>query len=283
MIKTYYLLTKPGIIMGNLITTGSAFILASRGRFDPWLFAATAAGLFFVIASACVFNNYIDKEADAKMSRTKERALPRGLVSTQRALVFAVSLGVIGVLILSLYTNLLASLVAAIGFIIYVGLYSFWKYRTAYATLVGSVAGAIPPVVGYCAAGNCFDMGAAILFMILVLWQMPHFFSIAIYRRDDYAAAAIPVLPLVKGLHATKIQMLLYIIAYIAATAMLIAFGYVGYAYLTVSMLLGGSWLWLCVQGFKSGNDRIWARKMFRLSLVIIMALSFMICIDGAP
>lgn len=283
MMKTYYLLTKPGIIMGNLITMGSAFILASKGRFDPWLFLATAAGLFFVIASACVFNNCIDKEADAKMARTKERALAKGLVSTREAILFAVSLGLIGIFILSLYVNLLASLVAAIGFMIYVALYSFWKYRTAYATLVGSVSGAIPPVVGYCAAGNSFDMGAAILFMILVLWQMPHFFSIAIYRRDEYAAAAIPVLPLVKGIHATKVQMLLYIIAYLAATAMLIIFGYVGYAYLGVSMLLGGSWLWLCIQGFKSANDRLWARKMFRLSLVIIMALSFMICIDGAP
>jgi len=281
MIKTYYLLTKPGIIMGNLITTGSAFVLASRGHFDLQLFLATVVGLFFVIASACVFNNYIDRDADGKMARTKNRALVTGLISTRNALLFAVTLGLIGILVLSFYTNLLAAFVASIGFIVYVALYSLWKYRTTYATLVGSISGAIPPVVGYCAASNCFDIGAAILFMILVLWQMPHFFSIAVYRRDEYAAASIPVLPIVKGIYATKIQMLLYIIAFMGATLMLIAFGYTGYAYLIVAIVLSCSWLWLCIKGFTSTNDRLWARKMFRLSLVIITVLSIMICIDG--
>ncbi|HSX10302.1 MAG TPA: heme o synthase [Chlamydiales bacterium] len=281
MLKTYYLLTKPGIIMGNLITTGSAFILASRGHFDVWLFLATAVGLFFVIASACVFNNYIDREADGMMARTKNRALVQGHISLRSALLFAISLGLIGILILSLYTNLLAAFVAAIGFIVYVALYSFWKYHTYYATLVGSISGAIPPVVGYCAASHCFDLGAAILFIILVLWQMPHFFSIAVYRQDEYAAASIPTLPAVRGVYATKVQMLLYIIAFTGSTALLIAFGYAGYAYFVVATALGCSWLWLCIKGFKSTNDRLWARKMFRLSLLIITILSFMICVDG--
>lgn len=283
MLKTYYLLTKPGIIMGNLITTSSAFILASRGHFDLFLFLATAAGLFFVIASACVFNNYIDREADKKMARTKNRALAKGLIATQSALLFASSLGLVGILILSLYTNFLAAFVAALGFIVYVVLYSFWKYHTSYATLVGSISGAIPPVIGYCAASNRFDLGAAILFIILILWQMPHFFSIAIYRQNEYAAAAIPVLPIVKGLHATKIQMLFYIIAFTAATPLLLVFGYTGYAYLATSLILSVSWLWLCIKGFKSTNDPLWARQMFRLSLLIIMVLSFMICFDSVP
>lgn len=281
MIKTYYLLTKPGIIMGNLITTVAAFILASRGDIDFWLFLATGAGLFFVIGSACVFNNYIDRDADKKMARTKNRALVKGEISTRSALIFAVVMGLVGLAILSLYTNFLAAFVASIGFVVYVALYSLWKYHSYYATLVGSISGAIPPVVGYCAASDCFDLGAAILFIILVLWQMPHFFSIAVFRSEEYAAASIPVLPLVKGMHATKIQMLLYIIGFILSTVLLIAFGYTGYAYLTVSLALGISWLWLCLQGFKSKNDRIWAHKMFRLSLLIITILCFMISIDG--
>lgn len=281
MIKTYYLLTKPGIIAGNLLTMGSAFVLASRGCFDPWLFLATVTGLFCVIASACVCNNYVDRHADGKMARTKNRALVRGLVSTRGALFFAVSLGLLGFSILAFYTGLLATMVALCGFVIYVVLYSCWKYQTSYATLVGSIAGATPPIVGYCAVSHCFDMGAAILFMILVLWQMPHFFSIAVYRREEYAAAAIPVLPLVKGLYATKMQMLLYIIAFMVATAMLLAFGYAGYTYLIVAIGLSCAWLWLCIKGFKTDNDRRWARKMFQLSLMIIVLLSFMICIDG--
>ena len=280
MIKTYYLLTKPGIIMGNAITTAAAFVLASKGSIDYPLFLETVAGLFFVIASACVFNNYIDREADRKMARTKQRALAKGTVSIQNALVFAALLGGIGIWILAAFTNFLAVSVAATGFFIYVVLYSFWKYHTHLATLVGSIAGAIPPVVGYCAASQRFDAGAAILFMILVLWQMPHFFSIAVFRLDEYAAASIPVLPSIKGMRATKIQMVLYIVAFILAAVQLLVFGYVGYAYLTAALLLGFSWLWLSLKGFRAENDRFWARKMFRLSLVVITVLCFVASID---
>ena len=173
MIKTYYLLTKPGILFGNLITTAGAFILASRGHIDFLLFLATAAGLFFVIASACVFNNYIDREADSKMARTKNRALVTGLITTKKAIWFAIVLGVIGVIILARYTNTAALITALVGYFVYVVLYSLWKYRSTYATLVGSISGAIPPVVGYCAASKTIDTGAILLFAILVLWQMP--------------------------------------------------------------------------------------------------------------
>jgi protoheme IX farnesyltransferase len=281
MIKTYYLLTKPGIIMGNLITTASAFVLASRGQIDYRLFLATVLGLFFVIASACVFNNYIDRDADKKMARTKNRALAKGLISVQKALLFAVFLGLIGILILGLYTNLLAALIASLGFFVYVALYSFWKYRTTFATLVGSISGAIPPVVGYCAASNSFDLGALLLFMILVLWQMPHFFSIAMYRFDEYAAASIPVLPATKGMYLTKVYMLLYIVAFTLAVLLLTLFGYTGYAYLTVAALVALGWGGFCIKGFKAANDRVWARQMFRLSLIVIVAFSIMISLDG--
>jgi len=280
MIKTYYLLTKPGIIIGNLITTAGAFILASKGQIDYRVFFSTVAGLFFVIASACVFNNYIDRDADRKMARTKNRALAKGLISLRNALLFAVSLGIAGILILALFTNFVAVFVAGVGFFVYVALYSFWKYRTAYATLVGSISGAIPPVIGYCAASYRLDLGALLLFMILVLWQMPHFFSIAIYRSDEYAAASIPVWPVEKGINRTKVQMLLYIIAFMIAAFLLTAFGYTGYVYLAAAAIFGSSWLVLCIKGFKSVNDRLWARQMFRLSLVVVMAISILFAVD---
>lgn len=281
MIKTYYLLTKPGIILGNLITTTGAFVLASQGHFDTWLFLATAAGLFCVIASACVFNNYIDREADRKMDRTKNRPLANGSISVAGALVFAVCLGLAGIAILTFFTNIIAVLVACIGFLVYVALYSFWKYKTAYSTLVGSVSGAIPPVIGYTAASGRLDGGAFLLFAILVLWQMPHFFSIALFRLDDYASASIPVWPREKGIAATKLQMLLYIVAFLLASVLLTAFGYTGNLYLAATFLFGGAWLWLCAKGFKTDNDPLWAKQMFRLSLVVITALSILIGVDG--
>jgi protoheme IX farnesyltransferase len=275
--KSYCLLTKPGIMIGNVITTAGGFALASRGRIDVWLFLATLLGICLVIASGCVFNNYIDRDADQKMERTKNRALAKGVISTHSAIVFAIVLGVLGTLCLAFFTNLLATAIALVGFLVYVVLYSFSKYYSIHGTLVGSVAGAIPPVVGYTAVSNRLDLGAFILFAIIVVWQMPHFYAIAIYRLKEYTAAAIPVVPIKKGMKATKIQMLLYIIAFIAVSLMLVVFGYVGALYLLTALVLGLAWLGLCIQGFYAKNDRLWARKMFIFSLVVIMGISIAI------
>lgn len=269
----YYLITKPGIIFGNLVTVAAGFVLASQGPFNVWLFLATLLGLAFIIASACVFNNYIDRHIDQKMARTKNRPLVKGLISGKNAIIFAIFLGLIGLLTLLYYTNLTTTIIAMSGFSIYVLLYSFVKSKTTYATLIGSVAGAVPPVVGYCAVTNSIDAGAVILFTILVLWQMPHFFSIALYRVKEYANASIPVLPVKKGNQVTKKHMVLYILGFIGATVLLTLYGYTGYTYLVISALLGVAWLLLCLKGFKAKNDILWGRNMFRFSLVVIMAL----------
>ncbi len=279
MIKTYYLLTKPGIIMGNAITAVAGFMLASKGNVDLLLLLTTLIGLSLVIASACVFNNYIDSELDKKMVRTKQRALVTGVISGQTACLFASLLGVVGVIVLSVFTNFLAVAVACSAFFIYVVLYGFWKRRKTFATLVGSIAGAFPPVVGYVAVSNRIDLGAILLFSILVLWQMPHFFAIAIYRFNDYKAASVAVLPVVKGMYVTKVQMFFYIVAFIVATSMLTFFGYAGYSYLITMLLLGSVWLYMSFQGFKATNDAQWARQMFLFSLVVIMAFSFTVSI----
>ncbi len=167
------------------------------------------------------------------------------------------------------------------GFFFYVVMYSFWKYRSTYGTLVGSIAGALPPVIGYCAVSNQFDMGAFLLFAIMVLWQMPHFYAIAMFRLKDYAAASIPVLPVKKGMHVTKVHMLFYTIAFIPVSLSLILFGYTGYMYLAVISFVGLAWLYLCIKGFKVDNDVRWARSMFRFSLVVIMLFSLMLGINS--
>ena len=282
MIKTYFQLTKPGIIFGNVITAAAGFFLASKGDVNWWLFLAAIAGLSFVIASACVSNNYIDREIDEKMARTKKRALVKKSILARNAIIFGVVLGLTGFLVLIVYTNLLTAFIAFIGFFFYVVMYSIWKRRSEYGTIVGSVSGAVPPVVGYCAVTNRFDVGALLLFVILVLWQMPHFYAIAIYRLDDYAAAGLPVLPVKEGIFTAKIYMLFYIVAFIAAALLLSAFGYTGYAYLVAISLLGFMWLGMCIKGFKTGNAKRWARGMFVFSLVIIMLLSLMLSVEGA-
>jgi heme o synthase len=280
MIKTHYMLTKSGIIMGNVITTAGGFALASRGVIDYWLFVATMVGLSFIIASAGVFNNYMDRELDAKMERTKHRALVQGLISTRHAITFAIVLGVIGVGVLFFYTNLLALGVALAGFFIYVVLYGILKCRTIYGTIIGSLAGAVPPVVGYTAAGGSLDTAALLLFAMMVLWQMPHFFAIAIYRFSDYSAAGVPVLPVKKGMLTAKVHMLLYTIAFAVVALLFTPFGYTGLAYLIVALICDFSWIFLCIKGFKAEDDKIWARQMFVISLVIITALSVMLALD---
>ena len=275
--KSYYLLTKPGIIMGNVITASGAFLLASRGTIDLRLFLAMFCGLSLIIASACVFNNFIDREIDAKMARTRNRALVQGLIPPKKAILFGIFLGLSGSLILGLLVNILSLGFALFGFFVYVILYSFSKTRTIHGTLVGSMAGAVPPVVGYCAVSNRFDLCALILFTMMTLWQMPHFFAIAIYRFKDYAAASIPVLPIKKGMYNTKVQMMLYILAFTGVTSMLSIFNYTGMEYLTVATILGSIWLGLCIKGFNCDSDTRWARKMFLFSIVIVMTLSLMI------
>lgn len=276
----YYLLTKPGIIMGNLVTVAAGFILGSKGGFDIRLFVATLLGLTFIMASACVFNNYIDRTIDIKMERTKKRALVLGLISGPNALLYAGLLGVVGGVILFAFTNLLTLAVAAIGFFVYVILYSFWKCRTVYGTAIGSIAGAVPPVVGYCAASNQFDAAAAILFAMMVFWQMPHFFAIALYHFEDYKKAGIPVLPVSRGILKTKVHMILYILAFIPIAMLLTLFDYTGTLFLAVTACCGLAWLALGMKGFSKVNDQRWGQQMFRLSLVMIAAICLTISID---
>jgi len=266
------LLTKPGIIMGNGITALGGVALALNGPFPLYRFLAMLLGLSFVIASACVFNNCIDKESDRKMARTKNRPLVLGIISLRNALIFAASLGAFGGLILYSWVNPLSSWLAISGFVIYVILYSFSKYHSVYCTLIGSVAGAIPPVVGYCAISGRFDFTAGVLFTMLALWQMPHFYAIAIFRMEEYTKAGIPVLPKTKGIKRTKIEMLIFLLSFIAVALFLA--NVAGMFYLFVTAALNIYWLSICLQGFWAKNEIIWARQMFRTSLLVIMGMS---------
>ncbi|MDO8603940.1 MAG: heme o synthase [bacterium] len=281
MLKNYYQLTKPGIIYGNAITVVAGFLIASRGSVDWWLLLVTLLGISLIMASGCVFNNYIDRDIDALMERTKNRALVKGAVSLRGALFYGVFLGSLGTVLLFLYTNTLIVLVALGGLVAYVGLYSLrFKRTSTHGTIVGSISGAVPPVVGYLAVSNSVDLGVVILFFILALWQMPHSFAIAIYRLEDYAKANIPVLPVKKGIFITKIQMVIYITLFILATLALPVFGYVGNAYFFTMSLFGIVWLTLAGKGFSTTNDKLWARRMFIFSIVILTIFSIMIAFD---
>ncbi|HZM63845.1 MAG TPA: heme o synthase [Candidatus Saccharimonadales bacterium] len=274
MVKAYYQLTKPGIIYGNLLTAVGGFLLASQGRIDFVLFVAVLAGTAFVIGSACAINNYIDRDIDAKMARTKKRALVHGDISGRSALVFAAILGALGFGTLALMTNHITLLVGVIGFVDYLVFYSISKRRSTLGTIIGSIAGATPVVAGYTAVGGSLDIGALLLFLILACWQMPHFYAIAIFRQTDYKAAGLPVLPVVKGVAQAKRHIVGYILLFLTAIGLLWSFGYAGTVYVVVMMLFGFGWLLLGMHGFTARDNTLWARQMFKFSLVVILAFS---------
>ncbi|MBN3162425.1 heme o synthase [Pectobacterium brasiliense] len=283
MIKQYLQVTKPGIIFGNLISVIGGFLLAAQGRIDYPLFFATLMGVSLVVASGCVFNNVIDRDIDKKMERTKNRVLVKGLISLKVTLVYASLLGIAGFALLYIAANPLAMWLAVMGFVVYVGVYSLYmKRHSVYGTLIGSLSGAAPPVIGYCAVSNQFDAGALILLLIFSLWQMPHSYAIAIFRFKDYQAANIPVLPVVKGISVAKHHITLYIVAFAVATLMLSLGGYAGYKYLIVAAAVSVWWLGMALSGYKNAiDDRVWARKLFVFSIVAITSLSVMMSVDS--
>jgi protoheme IX farnesyltransferase len=281
MLKSYYSLTKPGIIYGNAITTAAGFFLASRGVFNYWLLVQTIIGLSLVIACAGIVNNIIDRKIDVKMERTKNRPLVKKEISVKKALFLGVICGLIGFGLLIYYTNTLTVAVALAGTLIYLIAYSFGKRKTTLGVVIGSFSGAVPPVVGYCAVTNRFDTGALLLFLILFIWQIPHFYSISIYRQDEYTAAGIPTLPAKKGITTTKVYILIYVAAFVTACVLLFVFDYAGRIYLTVALFAGLEWLLVGIKGFFATDDKKWARKMFRVSLIVMAAIFITMSIEA--
>ncbi len=281
--KKFISITKPGIIFGNLITVAGGFGLASQGSYNLILLLSTLVGISLIIASGCVFNNIIDRDIDSLMERTKERVMVKGHLGPKVALVYGVLLGFLGAWMLYHWANILTVYVALIGLFFYVVVYSLWfKRNSIYGTLIGSISGSIPPVVGYCAVSNKFDLGALILFVLLSVWQMPHSYAIAIFRFNDYSAAGIPVLPVKKGIQIAKRNMLLYVVVFMLVSSLLTICGYTGQYYLIVSLAVGFWWIRLAVSGFsKLANDISWARKMFGFSIIAITLLSVMMALNS--
>ncbi len=281
-IRGYVQVTKPGIIMGNLISVAGGFLLAAKGNVDWTLMLLTMVGLSMVVASGCAINNCIDRDIDAKMQRTRHRVTVTGAISPRSVLIFGVLLGVIGFAILGLFTNIVALLFAVIGYVVYVAVYSLYMKRSSvYGTLVGSFSGAVPPVVGYCAVTGQFDIAAIILLLMFSLWQMPHSYAIAIFRFNDYSAAKIPVLPVAEGIAKAQLHIVLYIAVFALVSALLPLAGYTGITFMAVTCATSLWWLAMALKGYRHGiNLQRWARQIFGFSIITITALSVTMALD---
>jgi len=279
--KKYIAVTKPGIIRANVMTAGAGFLLASGRSIDLWQLLATCVGVALVIGCACVCNNYIDRNIDKKMARTKNRALVQGAISPPHAFVYAAALGGLGFAVLAVGTNILTVSLGVLAFGMYVGVYAVAKRASPLGTLVGSIPGALSITAGYTAANGRFDTGALLVFLVLASWQMPHFYAIAMYRFQDYKAAGLPVLPVAKGNHRAKVSILGYIVLFVVATSLLTTLGYTGYVYLVAMTVVGLWWLYKAIKGFGVEDDVKWARGLFGVSLVVLTAFSLLISLDA--
>ncbi len=281
MFKDYVSLTKPGIIFGNLIAAASGFFLAAKGNIDWFLFLIVMIGTASIVAAGCIVNNCVDRDIDLKMSRTKDRAIAQGRIGVGSALILALVLGAIGFALLHIYTTTSAVLFGVIGILVYVGLYTLkYKRNSVYGTLVGSLSGACPPVMGYVAISNGFDTGAAILLLTFCFWQIPHSYAIAICRFDDYKSANIPVLPVKYGVQMARYHMYVYIVAFAISALLLVEQGFVGYIYALVISLMSIYWIYLVKVGYKVENEQVWGRKLFVFSILIITVFSVLISVD---
>jgi heme o synthase len=263
-----------------LITAAAGFLLASPHKIYIGLLIETLAGMSLVMASACVFNNYIDRDIDKKMARTQKRALPAGRISPGAAFSYAAVLCAAGLSILAVFTNWLVFGLGVMTLIFYVVFYGIGKRRSRHGTLIGAIPGAAPPAAGYLAVTNHIDSAAVILFLTLVLWQMPHFYAIAMYRYKDYQAAGLPVLPIVKGMRAARAQIIAYIAAFTLSAGLLSVFGYTGYVYLVVVLALGVYWLTKGLRTYKISDEK-WGRQMFLTSLIVTLGLSIITAIGA--
>lgn len=288
-IKAYYRLTKPGIIYGNSLTVVAGFIFASGWPVDWALFIATVFGVAFVIAAGCVFNNYIDRDIDSKMARTKKRALVSGEISPRSAIIFADILALLGFTILGAYVNTLTLMLGVLAMLFYVVIYGYAKRKSWHGTLVGTVPGALPLVAGYTAVTNELNEVTLVLFLIMAIWQMPHFYAIAVYRKQEYASAGIPVISIVKGIPYTKKAIVAYIALLIVFLGVLLGYTIFSAPVLDIWLLaayvallaVNIRWLTLAMLGFHAKDDAQWARGVFGFSLTVLLVFCFLLAALG--
>jgi protoheme IX farnesyltransferase len=273
-LRALYSALKPERTYANVMTTGAGFLFACRWHIDWPLLIHALLGTTLIVMSACAANNCTDRDLDTRMPRTRERPTVTGVLSVRYLAFTAVVLGLVGFAILAVHVNWLTVVVGAIGYVDYVVLYAWSKRTTVYSTLIGTISGAMPLTAGYTAATGRFDMTALLLALIMVFWQLPHFYAIGIYRLADYKAGGLPIWPVVKGVRSTQYWILVYTALYLAAVVALSVFADAGVVFSVVLGVLALYWLWRGVAGFRTLHPAKWARGMFGFSLVTLLVLS---------
>src|SRR3954470_4409062 len=278
--RSYYELTKPRVVMLIVFTSIVGTLLAVPGM-PPWdalVFGNLGVGL--AAASAAVVNHVLDERIDAQMSRTKRRPLPTGKLTARAALVFAGVLCVASMAILVFLVNALTAILTFASLIGYAVVYTVWlKRATSQNIVIGGAAGAAPPVLGWAAVTNSVDPNALLLFLIVFVWTPPHFWALAIARKDEYAKVGIPMLPVTHGIPFTRLQVLLYTVLLTAVTIMPFVTGMSGLIYLVAALVLNAMFIYYAVQ-MKVTERAHLPMKVFRFSITYLMWLFAALLVD---
>ncbi len=273
-------LTKPGITALVLVTTAVGFYLGSAGSVEWWHLLQALLGTGLLAAGTNALNQYAERGVDSRMKRTRQRPLPAGRLRPSTALTFSAGISVVGALHLALAVNLLTAALGAAALIIYIFAYTPLKRRTELCTVVGAIPGAIPPLMGWTAASGQLDLAAWVLFGIVFLWQMPHFYAIAWLYRADYALAGFPMLPVVdeEG-ERTSRQIVAYTIGLLLVSLLTTVLGLTGAIYLFGALTLGLGFLALGLRlaASRTGSQ---ARRLFFGSIVYLPVLLVLMVVD---
>jgi len=278
--RDYFELTKPRVVALIVLTAVVGTLLASRGLppLDALIFGNL--GIALSAASAAAVNHVLDRRIDARMARTRKRPLPSGHLAPAQALAFALLLGVISMVILVAFVNVLTAALTFASLIVYAVVYTVWlKRATPQNIVIGGAAGAAPPVLGWVAVTNHIDPQALLLFLIIFAWTPPHFWALAIARRHDYAKADIPMLPVTHGVEFTRLHVLFYTVLLSVVTLLPYMTGMSGLIYLAAAVLLNGRFLWHAIALKFAPRDEQ-PMRMFRFSITYLMWLFLALLLD---
>ena len=257
LIKTYFELTKPKVVMMMLITAIVGMLLASKTLPPLSLIVISLLGIGLCASSAATINQIIDRNIDANMARTSERPLPQGNITTLNASIFALILMIAGTTILVLKVNTLTALLTVSSLIGYAFIYTvFLKRATPQNIVIGGLAGAAPPLLGWTSISNSIDPNALLLVLIIFVWTPPHFWALAIYRREDYAKEAIPMLPVTHGIKFTKLQIILYTILLLIVSILPYIVLMSGRIYLFSALFLGLFYLYSSIKMYLTDDEK---------------------------
>ena len=279
--RDYYELTKPRVVMLIVFTAIVGMFLAVPGWPGVTALVFGTLGIGLASSSAAVYNHVLDARIDIQMMRTRGRPLPQGKLTEKSALMFATVLCIISMLILGLLVNALTAILTFVSLIGYAVVYTVWlKRATPQNIVIGGAAGAAPPVLGWTAVTNEIHAGALLLFLIIFVWTPPHFWALAIARKEEYARVDIPMLPVTHGDAYTRLNILLYTILLLVVTILPYLIGMSGLIYLAAAFVLGLRFLWLAIRMYRETGESELPMQTFKYSISYLGFLFTALLID---